>query len=71
MWWIDEEVDVDSLLLGESDVNVVSPVKYDTSVSSCFRSLFCLFSKAFSAEAIVRRKTGNLEVSLGIILTFS
>jgi hypothetical protein len=36
MGWIDEEVDVDSLLLVESDVNVVSPVRYNISTSSCF-----------------------------------
>jgi hypothetical protein len=42
--------------LVESDVNVVSPVRYNISTSSCFWSLFWLFSNAFSADAIVEER---------------
>jgi hypothetical protein len=56
LWLTDAGVDVDSLLLVKLDVDVVSPAKYSVSVCSCFRSLFWLFSNAFSADAVVRGK---------------
>jgi hypothetical protein len=51
--FFDVEVDVDSVLLVKSDVDV-SPDRYSVSVCSCFRSLSWLFSSAFSADAVVR-----------------